>query len=440
MIFRVELPQVGESVTEGVIGKWLVSEGERVDKYDPMVEVITDKVNIEMPSPVSGVVTRIIAAEGETLPMGSVIAEIDAEEVQIPPHRAPADTLGTLVQGVAVGPTGAANVPQQDGGPDGPPLDHSPAESFTHVGAVTDRSRPTSSAKVRFSPAVSRLAEQHGVDPLLVVGTGAGGRVTRKDVERYIALGKASTGPPSAPVEVDRRLDISPVRKMIADNMVRSTREVPHAWSMVEVDASGLVALRRAMRDEFRAEKGRPLTYLTFAVSAAAGALRTHPVVNASWDGEQVVTWGRVNVGIAVAAPAGLIVPVIQDADRKSIAELAVEIGRLSEAARSGSLAPERVRGGTFTVNNTGALGSVVSGPIIVPGQAAILTTEAVVRRPVVIGEDAIAVRSIMNMCISFDHRLLDGADIGAFLQSVRGSIESIGPGTSLDVALPVGR
>lgn len=440
MLFRVELPQVGESVTEGVIGRWLVAEGERVDKYDPMVEVITDKVNIEMPSPVSGVVTRILAAEGETLPMGSVIAEIDAEGAQVQPPSAPADTLGTLVQGVAVGPTGAANVPQMDDGPPAGSIDRSPERPFTRSGAEPDRTGLRSSGKVRFSPAVRRLAEQHGVDPLLVDGTGVGGRVTRKDVERHIALGKASAGEPSAPVEVDRRLEISPIRKMIAENMVRSARGVPHAWAMIEVDVSGLVTLRKAMRDEFVAETGYPLTYLAFAVSAASGALRVHPMVNASWEGERIVAWGRVNVGIAVAAPAGLIVPVIQDADRKSVAELAVEIGRLSESARSESLAPEQVKGGTFTVNNTGALGSVISGPIIVPGQAAILTTEAVVRRPVVVGGDAIAVRSIMNMCVSFDHRLLDGSDIGAFLQSVRGSIESIGPGTSLDGALAVER
>ena len=440
MIFKVELPHVGESVTEGVIGRWLVAEGERVDKYDPIVEVITDKVNIEMPSPVSGVLTKILAAEGETLPMGSVIAEMDAEEVQAPPATAPTDTLGTLVQGVAVGPTGAANVPQIDDGPAGPPMDHSSDAPLAKVGAKPGPSGSIPSGKVRFSPAVRRLAEQHGVDPLLVGGTGTGGRVTRKDIERYIALGKAPAGPASAPVEADRRLDISPVRKMIAENMVRSAREVPHAWGMVEVDVSGLVALRKARRDEFRAERGYPLSYLAFAASAAAGALRAHPMVNAAWDGGKIIARGRVNVGIAVAAPAGLIVPVIHDADGRSVAELAVEIGRLSESARSGSLAPEQVKGGTFTVNNTGALGSVVSGPIIVPGQAAILTTEAVVRRPVVIGEDAIAVRSIMNMCISFDHRLLDGSDVGAFLQSIRGSIESIGPGTSLDGALPVGQ
>ena len=322
MIFKVELPHVGESVTEGVIGRWLVAEGERVDKYDPIVEVITDKVNIEMPSPVSGVLTRILAAEGETLPMGSVIAEMHADEVQAPSATAPADTLGTLVQGVAVGPTGAANVPQIDDGPAGPPMDHSSDEPMPEVGAKPGPAGSIPSGKVRFSPAVRRLAEQHGVDPLLVGGTGAGGRVTRKDIERYIALGKAPAGPPSAPVEADRRLDISPVRKMIAENMVRSAREAPHAWGMVEVDVSGLVALRKAVRDKFRAENGYPLTYLAFAASAAAGALRAHPMVNAAWDGGKIIAWGRVNVGIAVAATAGLIVPVIHDADRSSATDL----------------------------------------------------------------------------------------------------------------------
>jgi 2-oxoisovalerate dehydrogenase E2 component (dihydrolipoyl transacylase) len=409
MAFQVELPQVGESVTEGVIGKWLVAEGDRVRKYDPLVEVITDKVNMEMPSPVSGVIARIVAQEGETLPMGAVIAEIDADEGEVAAAPlSPADTLGSLVQGLAVGPTGAANVPQAS--PTAPP------------------------AGGRNSPAVRRLAEQHGVDLSQVRGTGIGGRVTRKDIESHIESG--GPGEATGDGAGDRRIPVTPIRKMIAANMVRSASEIPHVWFTVEVDVTGLVALREAVKERFRADSGHPITYLAFAVSAAAGALRAHSMVNARWDGDEITLRGRVNIGIAVATPDALIVPVIRDADRLTVAELASEIDRLTGAARSGSLKTEDVQGGTFTVNNTGALGWVSSGPLIVPGQAAIITTESVVKRPVVLGDESIAVRSMMNLCMSFDHRLLDGANAGAFLQAVKTSLEAIGPDTSPDSRL----
>lgn len=437
MVYQVELPQVGESVTEGIIGKWLVAEGDRVRRYDPIVEVITDKVNMEMPSPVAGVISKLVAAEGETLPMGAVIAEIEADEGEVAPTpSAPGDTLGTLIQGVAVGPTGAANVPQDGaGGPaTEPPSTGDPAPAPAgRVSAPASQPGPASQPaaaveKRRYSPAVRRLAEQHGVDLALVMGTGIDGRVSRRDVEGYVEAGGAATGAPSG----DTRVPVSPIRKMIAANMVRSASTIPHAWSTVEADVSGLVALREAIKDGFRAERGHPITYLAFAVAVAAQALREHPMVNAAWDGDDdgdIVLRGRVNVGIAVAAPDGLIVPVIEDADRRTVAELAGEIDRLTTAARTGTLKREEVRGGTFTVNNTGALGSVVSGPIIVPGQAAILTTEAVIKRPVVIESegDAVAVRSMMNLCMSFDHRLLDGAEVGAFLQWVKAGMEAIG-------------
>jgi 2-oxoisovalerate dehydrogenase E2 component (dihydrolipoyl transacylase) len=220
---------------------------------------------------------------------------------------------------------------------------------------------------------------------------------------------------------------------MIATNMVRSASEIPHVWSTVEVDVTGLVALRDAVKEQFRAINGHPITYLAFAISTAAGALREHPLLNARWDGDVITVRGRVNIGIAIATPEALIVPVIRDTDRCTVAELAGEIDRLTIAARANRLTPGDVQGGTFTVNNTGALGSVSSGPLIVPGQAAILTTEAVVRRPMVTGDDEIAVRSMMNLCMSFDHRLLDGAGAGAFLQTVKANLEAIGPESLLD-------
>jgi 2-oxoisovalerate dehydrogenase E2 component (dihydrolipoyl transacylase) len=431
MVFQVELPQVGESVTEGVIGKWLVSEGDRVAKYEPLVEIITDKVNMEMPSPVSGVIAKIIAPEGETLPMGAVIAEIDADEGQVAtatPEK-PADTLGSLIQGVAVGPTGAANVPQQGDqpAPDAPvPVTGSVTGSGTAAQAQP-QSPGNSAPKGRYSPAVRRLAQERGIDLSRVRGTGIGGRVTRKDVEGHTGGQEASDGPG------DRRVTITPVRRMIADNMVRSASEIPHVWSTVEVDVTGLAALRKAIKEEFRAASGHPITYLAFAISAAARALREHPMFNARWDGDHITLRGRVNIGIAVATPDALLVPVILDADKRTVAELAGEIDRLTGAARANTLRPQDVQGGTFTVNNTGALGSVTSGPLIVPGQAAIITTETVVKRPVVMAGDEIAVRSMMNMCLSFDHRLLDGSDAGAFLKTVRESLEAVGPEMALE-------
>ncbi len=427
MAFKVELPQVGESVTEGIIGKWLVSEGDRVRKYDPLVEVITDKVNMEMPSPVSGVIAKIVAQEGETLPMGAVIAEIDADEGKVAAAPAtPADTMGSLIQGLAVGPTGAANVPQAAQPPPDPP--------GTSVAPAPGAGRVAPPAGGRNSPAVRRLAEQHGVDLSRVRGTGIGGRVTRKDIESHVESGAPSGGDPiGGRLGGDRRIPVTPIRKMIAANMVRSASEIPHVWSTVEVDVTGLVALRDAVKQEFRKTNGHPITYLAFAVSAAAGALRAHPMVNARWDGDEITLRGQVNIGIAVATPDALIVPVIRGADGLAVADLAGEIDRLTSAARSGNLKTEDVQGGTFTVNNTGALGSVSSGPLIVPGQAAIITTESVVKRPVVLGDEKIAVRSMMNLCMSFDHRLLDGADGGAFLQTVKSSLEAIGSHTSLD-------
>ena len=222
---------------------------------------------------------------------------------------------------------------------------------------------------------------------------------------------------------------LTPVRRMIADAMERSVREIPHAWSMVEVDISELVALRNRERDGFRQREGVNLTYLPFALKAVAGALKDNPTLNASWGDDHIVLKRRIHLGIAVAAPNGLVVPVIHDADRLSIAGLAHAVDDLSGRARNGSLRLEDVQGGTFTVNNTGALGSILGGPIINHPQAAIMTTEALQQRPVVVanerGADGIAIRWMMNLCLSFDHRINDGAEAGAFLQSVKSRLEA---------------
>ena len=414
---KIELPQVGESVTEGAIGKWLKKVGDRVEKYDPLVEVVTDKVNMEMPSPVTGVLTSILVLEGETVPMGTVIAEIAAEgeepaasaslePTSAAPAPAQADRIGTLLKDVApVGPTGS-------GGP---------------ISA--------DSAAQRYSPAVSRLASEHGIDLAAIAGTGISGRVTRKDVQGAIdARTDVAATPADSPASVDagpvsdvESIPLTPIRRTIAENMVRSATEIPQAWTMMETDVTDLVRLRERVRQEFQSREGVNLTYMPFVLRAVAASLKEHPSVNSSWGGDSIILKRRINVGVAAATDAGLVVPVVHDADALDLAELARAVNELVGRARDGKLSLSDVHGGTFTVNNTGALGSVIGKPLINPPEAAIMNTEAVVKRPVVIN-DAIAIRSIMNLTLSFDHRILDGAEAGAFLASVKQRIEAIGP------------
>ena len=437
---RIELPQVGESVTEGMIGRWLKQPGDRVEKYDPLVEVVTDKVNMEMPSPATGVLTSILAAEGETVPMGAVIAEMEVEGEEGSGESGPElasrpavearseviDTTGVLLHDVApVGPTGS-------GGAVAPV----PAEGTTvPASAVQPSDAPVPiarHARKRYSPAVQRLAETGDVDLSLVTGTGIGGRITRKDVEAYMDASAAVRERPSALTGSDtERIPLTPIRRMIADNMVKSATQIPQAWSIVEVDVTHLVQRRTAARDEFQRNEGVNLTYLPFAVKAVAESLKSNPLLNSSWDGDAVLAKKRINIGIAVAAKNGLVVPVVRDADSLSIAGLARAIDGLSDRARRGKLELADVQGGTFTVNNTGALGSVASQPLVNYPQAAIITTEAIVKRPVVVDE-AIAIRSMMNICLSFDHRILDGSEASAFINDVKRLLEGIGPDTPI--------
>ncbi len=418
----ITLPQVGESVTEGIIGKWLRSVGDSVERFDPLVEVVTDKVNMEMPSPFSGTLTAILAEEGETVPMGAPIAEMEvvggptqegASNTSEAPSVGPADftpdRIGTLLKDIApVGPTGS-------GGPAVAPL-------------------PEATGPRRYSPAVLRLAEERGVDLDQVPGTGINGRVTVKDVRSYIESGRAErVEGDKAPADSsdEERVPLSPVRRIIARNMVQSATQIPQAWTLVEVDVSGLVARRTEVRDEFRQREGINITYLPFVTKAVAEALKENPLLNSSWDGDAIVYKRSINIGIAAAAPDGLVVPVVHDADTYTVAGLARKIDDLTARARSGELGLEDVARGTFTLNNTGVLGSVLSQPLVNFPQAAILTTEAIVKRPVVVG-DGIAIRSMMNLCMSFDHRILDGAEAGAFITSVKRRLEAIGPDTGL--------
>jgi 2-oxoisovalerate dehydrogenase E2 component (dihydrolipoyl transacylase) len=443
----VTMPQLGESVTEGTITRWLKSEGEEVEIDEPLAEVDTDKVNAELPSPVAGKIEKFLVSEGSTVDVGTEIALV-ADESNSP----------------------AADAPPQENTAADAPTEEFPASGTEAqpVAQGTERQRATAPADsdgngrgeiedaetlrlTRSSPVVRRLAEEHGVEIAEIPGSGTGGRVTRKDIEGYIEEQEehgaereeyapsglqeereAFTEPEQeidrVPVyEGDRVEDLTGIRRAIANRMSASKREAPHAWTMVEVDVSGLAALREREKAAFAEREGVKLTYLPFIVKAVVESLREHPILNSVWDGDRIILRKRINVGVAVDLEDALIVPVITDADELNILGLTRKIDDLVRRARARGLGTEDVSGGTFTVNNPGALGSVVSTPIINHPQAAILSAEAIVKRPVVI-DDAIAVRSMMNLEVSFDHRVLDGGAALKFLNAVKSRLEAFEP------------
>ncbi|MCH8224817.1 MAG: 2-oxo acid dehydrogenase subunit E2 [Chloroflexi bacterium] len=468
MNITIELPHVGESVVEGTIGKWLKQPGDAVRRYDPLVEVITDKVTMEVPSPVNGTFLRVLAEEGETVPMGAPIAEMETTDVDpnaAPPQdtRPPATaqaqaalqenvtrpagdggTAAYLVKDARpVGPTGSIlGEGEAPGGAESAGAARGGAAPGGAESAGAARGGAAPGGAARPSPAVRRLAREHGVDLARIKGTGLGGRITRDDLLLHIEAPQGAAPPAAAPVQdpivpqpareaEEEAVTLTPVRRMIAEAMVRSVSEIPHVWSTVEVDVTNLVALRGEARPGFEEREGVDLTYLPFIIKTVVESLKEHPTLNATWGGDKIILKKRINLGIAVAAPQGLIVPVIHDADRMSVAGLAHATQDLAQRARQNKLTLDDVHGGTFTLNNTGALGSILSQPIINHPQAAILTTEAIQKRAVV-RDDAIAIRSMMNLCLSFDHRINDGAETSAFLQAVKTRLESIGPDTPI--------
>jgi 2-oxoisovalerate dehydrogenase E2 component (dihydrolipoyl transacylase) len=440
----IELPQVGESVTEGIMGRWLKSPGDHVDKYEPLVEVMTDKVNMEVPSPFSGTLTKTLVEEGDTVPMGQAIAEMDVTGDAVtgdgggPRESARSFEFNEAVR--SVGPTGSG-----EGGAGRPDVVQA-AEVAAHATARTAHTASSTRAQ-KLSPLVKRLVTEHSVDAAQIIGTGVGGRITKDDVVAYVELhiGEAKRQPGQdsvaasekdsgeRPVGEEVTLPLTPLRKTIAEHLTRSAEEIPAAWSMVEVDVTGLVECRTKRRDAFETVEGIPLTYLPFAAHAVVQALRDNGRVNGRWDGDYITLNNRIHLSIAVSTEHGLVVPVVHNADRLSITGLAMRISELTHAARSQKLKIEDVQGGTFTLNNTGALGSVISVPIINHPQAAIVTTEAIVKRPVVVEGDSVAVRSMMNVCMTFDHRVCDGAEAGAFLASFKTLLEMIDENTPLE-------
>ncbi|TMF69702.1 MAG: 2-oxo acid dehydrogenase subunit E2 [Chloroflexi bacterium] len=394
VLTTLKMPQLGESVTEGTVDRWLKREGELVRRDEPIVEVVTDKVNAEIPSPVEGRLVRIKVAPGETVPIGAALAELEVE--------------------------GASVDAEEKAEPE--------AEAATQPRAEP---RPEQTGAGRLSPGIRKLIEENGLDISQIKGTGQDGRVRREDVMSYMA-GHRALAPSPATTRMpsdrgDEVVRISAVRRQIAEHMVRSVSTSPHAWSLREVDVTRLLEYREAEKDRFRERHGFPLSYVPFFVQIVCVALLRNPYLNSSWTDEGIVLKHYVNMGIAVALPDTLIVPVVKDADLMGFFDLAHAINDLATRARNKSLRPEDVRDGTFTLNNTGALGSVAGQSIINQPQAAILSTESIRRRPVVVG-DTIGIRPIMNLTMSFDHRIIDGLAASRFLNDVQAGIEDWTP------------
>jgi 2-oxoisovalerate dehydrogenase E2 component (dihydrolipoyl transacylase) len=413
----IKMPQLGESVTEGTVDKWLKQEGDMVKRDEPIVEVVTDKVNAEIPSPFEGKLVKIAVAEGETVRVGAVIAQIE-----------------TAAAGVAApAPPKAKELEEEAGGSH----TEAPPEPAPAAGAATAPQAADGEEHPRLSPAVRKLVAEHNLDPTTLKGSGLGGRLTRDDVLAAVAEGKPAAttqtpprpapAPAAAPAPVDGKREelvkLSVMRRSIAEHMLRSLATSPHAWTLQEVDLTNLVRYREAEKDSFKSRHGQPLTYLPFVAQVLCEALKEFPWLNSSWTDEGVVLKRYINLGIAVSIPDGLIVPVVKEADKLGFTDLVHAINDLVDRARTKQLKTDDVQGGTFTLNNTGATGSIASQPIINQPQAAILTTESIVKRPVVV-DDAIAIRHMMNTCLSFDHRIVDGMMAGQFLSSVKQRLE----------------
>lgn len=423
MAFTLTMPEVGETVTEGTIERWLKQPGEQVDKYEPIVEINTDKVNVELPCPVSGTVVEILAPEGTTIPVHAPLAVI--EEVA---GETPAE----------VAPPAPAERPEPERAAAAPAREEPAARR-------PEPERDGGRERQRATPRVRRLAEEIGVDLALVAGTGPGGRITEEDVraaaERRAPVATAerpaeappAAAPAPAPGVEEESVPLTAIRRTIAQRMSASAFSAPHAWLVVEADVTGMVELRRRSREVFRQRHGIDLTYMPLVAHAVAQSLLENPYLNASWNEDRILLKKRVNLGIAVATERGLLVPVVRDADRLSVTGLARAINDITERARANRLQLDDVQGGTFTLDNTGAFGSIVSMPIINQGQAAIISLEAIRKEPRVVADSAIAIRLVVNLCLSFDHRILDGHQAGAFIQDVKRRLEALSPETGID-------
>lgn len=433
----VKMPRLGESVAEGTIGSWLKNEGDLVERDESLAEIETDKINAELPSPVAGRLAKILVQAGATVPVGTdiVLIEEDADVAASAPTRA--------------APASAQKAPAESS----PPVEAASASAPPGNGATRTAmpARRGEEERQRISPLARRLAQEHDLDLNQIAGTGAGGRVRRDDIMAYLSQREAAQ--PTAPVAVapprpapapapiptvaaapteagedEELVTPSRMRLAIAEHMVRSKRTSPHATTVVEVDMTNIAKWLEKHKEEFKRREGYSISYVPFVMKAVCEGIRQFPFLNSSWtEDNKIIVKKRINLGLAVATDAGLVVPVVHDADQYTLAGLAKQVYGVAQRARSNKLTVQDMQGSTFVVNNPGTFGTIISVPIINQPHAGILSMDSVVKRPVVIEDDAIAVRSMMYLCLSFDHRIIDGAGAGGFLQAVRNKLQSYG-------------
>ena len=500
---KVTMPQLGESVAEGTIGKWLKQPGDAVAKYEPLLEVITDKVNAEVPSPFEGVLKEILAEEGATVPNNAEIAIIEtadesgadtgaaapsdaaaepAAAVTAPAEAAESPAEPAQAEAPATGPAGSDERPAAtDAAPAAASGGTEPTNGTSQRAAAATASAPEvrGDADARMTPAVRRLLREHALVPEQIVGTGGGGRITRDDVLAVVesmrtggaapATSAAAPAPAATPDQAaataaptaaapaptlsapkatapsggdivfpegtdELLLPMTQMRKGIAAQMTRAL-QVPHAYVHMEVDATALVRLREKAKREYQAREGISLSYVPFVIKATVAALRQYPAFNAHWTDQGILAKRRIHMGVAVAVDDGLLVPVVRDVDQLSISGLNRAIYDVAARARAGRLKLDDYGGSTFTIDNTGWFGSNLTMPIINVPEVAILTMEAITKRPVVRETpdgDVIAIRPIMNVVLAIDHRANDGAQAAAFLKVIKAGLEAVGPETAI--------
>ncbi len=443
MATSITMPQLGESVSEGTVGRWLKHEGEMVKKDESLVEIITDKVTAELPSPVAGRLAKILVGEDQTVKVGVEIAQIEESA------GSSDGSGGASVTASAPASSGAsmmASAPASSGASVANGASAPSAMSGSAFVATVPAPAPRATATLeRVSPLARRMAQEHNLDLNTITGTGEGGRVRKEDILAFLTqrdqaqpltVAPAPTftptpapatpaAPPVAFSGEDEVITPSPARRAIAEHMVRSKHTSPHATTLVEVDMTNLARWLERHKEEFKAREGVSVGFQSFAIQAVAEALKEHPYMNSSWteDG-RIVLRKAVNIGVSIALENNLIVPVIRNADTLNLVGIARAVADLVGRARTNRLMPADLQGATFTVNNPGVFGTLISMAIINQPNAAILTMDAVEKRPVVI-DDAIAIRQMMYMSLSFDHRILDGLTAARFLGSVKRRLEA---------------
>jgi pyruvate/2-oxoglutarate dehydrogenase complex dihydrolipoamide acyltransferase (E2) component len=441
----VKMPRLGESVAEGTIGAWIKQEGDYIEKDEAIAEIITDKISVELPSPIAGRLTKILVQADETVPVETDIALVE-------------ETMDALSTSAPHEPPRAGAVSVKNMGQVATSVSEQPAVSniISNGSISAGRASDEGEEHLRISPLARRLAREYGIDLNQITGTGINGRVRKEDIFAYITQRQVATTQSAQPVsqasvgaDVRSKTTLPPVpepvtsgaagldeevilpsrmRLAIAEHMVRSKRTSPHATTVVEVDMTNISKWLEKNKEEFKRREGCNISYVPFVMKAVCEGIRKVPIINSTWTADnKIVIKKRIHLGIAVASDAGLLVPTVYDADQYTLAGLAKQVSALANKARNNKLTVQDLQNSTFVVNNPGVFGTIISTPIINQPHAAILSMDAVVKRPVVIEDDAIAVRSMMYLCLSFDHRLMDGAEAAGFLQAVRTKLQSYG-------------